>query len=339
VKALIEAAGGFDPEVIHFHNVHTFISYAALKGAARLKVPVVHTIHDVMPFCYQKMFCFVKEGLEPGQSVDYRARFGRCLACTRLRFNPIRNRVIRRSISRYTDRVVAVSTPMKEALEQNGIQVDQVIHNGIDGEAWKPPEDGGEAMRESFGLGGARVALYGGRLAYLKGGLQMVEALARVREQVPNAALLIPGEGGGFESQMRALADRLGVGEALHFTGWLRDDRLKAAYGAAHVVVSPSLCFESFNLITLEGMAMGKPVISSFFGGPSEVVLEGKTGYLINPLNLEAFSDRLARILGEEALARTMGRAARERVEEDFSLNLTARKTLTLYEDLVQSVR
>jgi glycosyltransferase involved in cell wall biosynthesis len=339
IRTLEETAANFKPEVIHFHNVHTYFSYAALKGAARRGVPVVHTIHDVMPFCYQKMFCFLDERLTPEEPVDYGARFFRCLSCTRLRFNPVRNRVIRSLIQRHVDRVVAVSTPMREALEQNRIPVHQVIYNGIDCQAWKPPEDGGDGLRQAFGLAEARVAFYGGRLAYLKGGLHTVEALARIKSTVSNAKLLIPGEGGGFESEMRVLATRLGVGDDLVFTGWLRDEKLKAAYGAAHVVVSPSLCFESFNLINLEGMALGKPVISSFFGGPSEVVQEGITGYLINPLNVDLLADRMECLLKEEALALRMGRAGRDRVEQVFDLKKTAEDTLTLYEDLVSGVR
>ena len=164
VRAFEKAASRIEADIIHFHNLHIHFSYASLKRAFKLGRPVVLTVHDVMPFCFQKMFCFVREGLTPGRVMDYRARFWRCLACTRFRFNPFRNRIIRSSISRYAHRVVAVSTPMKEALEQNGIRVHEVIHNGIDLDRWKPPGDGGVCFRERFGLTGSRVILYGGRL-------------------------------------------------------------------------------------------------------------------------------------------------------------------------------
>lgn len=335
VRAFEEAASRIEAEVIHFHNLHIHFSYAALEGASKLRRPVVLTVHDVMPFCYQKMFCFVNESLTAGQPTDYRAGFWRCLRCTRFRFNPFRNRVIRAKISRYADRVAAVSTPMKEALEQNGIPVHEVIHNGIDLDQWKPPEDGGASFRKRFGLEGGKVVLYGGRLDPLKGGLHLVRAAARVKKDVPALKLLLPGEGDRFRAEMLSLARSLDLEESLIFTGWLEGDDLKGAYAAADAVASPSLCFESFNLINLEGMAMAKPVVTSFFGGPAEVVLDGETGYLINPLDETGLADKIALLLLSEEKASEMGRAGRRRAERMFDIKKTARETMALYETLL----
>lgn len=338
VRALRESAAAIRPDVIHFHNLHIHFSYAALKAARRAGASVMLTVHDVMPFCYQKMFCFLDEQLRPGDDVDYRAGFLRCLRCTRFRFNPFRNGIIRRRIARYTDRVVAVSGPMMAALARNGIAAQAVVPNGIDLEAWRPTGERGAAFRRRHGLENSRVVLYGGRLDFLKGGLHMIRALAAVRDDVPDVRLLVPGEGGGFRSEMIAQAETSGVQKALCFTGWLDGEALKGAYEAADVVVSPSLCFESFNLINLEGMAMGKPVISSFFGGPSEVVVDGETGYLVNPLDERALTEKTARILQDRDLAARMGRAARERVETHYDIRKTAAATRSLYEELISKI-
>jgi glycosyltransferase involved in cell wall biosynthesis len=335
VRVLEKALQEIRPGIVHFHNLHIHFSYAALEAGERAAIPVVLTIHDVMPFCYHKMFCFLHEGLKPDQPVDYRAVFGRCLACTRFRFNPLRNRIIRSRIARHVNRVVAVSTPMKEALEQNRISVDQVIHNGIDCAAWQPTENRGSSFRKAHQLEDCKIILYGGRLDYLKGGLHLVRAVSEFKSRIPKVKLLIPGEGGRFQKEMITLARERGMEDVLVFPGWLDGEELKGAYEAAHVVTSPSLCFESFNLINLEGMAMAKPVVASFFGGPSEVVDNGITGFLVNPLDEKDLSKKISSLLQDESLADQMGRAGRDRVLEWFDIKKTTNHTIKLYEDLV----
>ena len=337
VRAFASAAARIAPDLVHFNNVHTRFSYAALDAARAAGAKVVLTVHDVMPFCPHKMFCFLHSGLEPGAGISYRARFFRCMRCERFRFNPFRNRAVRRILERSCDCVVAVSTPMARALRENGLPVHQVVYNGVDCDALRPPEDGGAAARSAFGLEGSRVILHAGRLDRLKGGLHLLRAAARVRDRVPNLKLLLPGQGNLDAGELAAAARDLNLEDALVLPGWIEGGRLRAAYGAAHVVASPSLCFESFNLVNLEGMAAGKPVVTSFFGGPAEVVQHEVTGYLVNPLHVEDLAEKLVRLLSDEALAERMGRAGRLRAERCFHIALTGEKYRNLYETLAKS--
>jgi len=336
VRALREAAARFKPEIVHFHNLHIHFSYAALKAASALGAKVALTVHDVMPFCYQKMFCHLDESLRPGDPPRYRARFFRCMRCARFRFNPWRNFYIRRALARSVDRVLPVSRPMADALQENGIAVHGVVQNGIDCRAWAPWPEGGERFRKSRGLQGKRLLFHGGRLDYLKGGLHLVRALRFVLERVPEARLVVAGQPGPFQEEMRSLAGRLGVEEGLVFSGWLDREELRAAYAAADLVVSPSLCFESFNLMNLEGMAMAKPVVSSFFGGPLEVVKDGETGFLVNPLDIKGLADAITRVFSDPDLARRLGEAGRARALAEYDLKKTGEKLFRVYENLIQ---
>ena len=268
VEGFARALEAIGPDVVHFHNLHIHFSYRALRAARECGAFVILTVHDVMPFCFHKMFCFLDKNLIPGSEIDYRARFFKCLACTRFRFNPLRNRTILRDLRRWPHHVIAVSGPMRDALEANGLPVHGVIPNGIDLTEWAPAPGRREAFRKTHGLEGAAVILHGGRLDALKGGLHLVRAAARVAKRLPGVILLLPGEGGAFRGEMEAEARRSGFEARLRFTGWLTGEDLKGAYEAADVVASPSLCFESFNLINLEGMAMARPVVTSFFGDP-----------------------------------------------------------------------
>jgi glycosyltransferase involved in cell wall biosynthesis len=180
------------------------------------------------------------------------------------------------------------------------------------------------------------VILYGGRLDRLKGGLELVRALEIVRRDVPEAVLLTVGEAlPGFYEEMLALAANLGMRDALVAAGWLSGEELAAAYRLADVVASPSLCFESFGLVNLEAMLAARPVVASFWGGPSDVVEDGVTGFLVNPLQVTVLAERLRRVLLDRELAARLGAAGRARAVARFSVRGQVDATLRLYEELL----
>jgi glycosyltransferase involved in cell wall biosynthesis len=335
VAAMERTVGSFRPDVVHVHNLHMHLSYASLRAARRLGPPVVLHVHDIMPVCHQKLFCHLDERLVPGDPVRYRNGPIKCALCVRGRYNPLRNGRIRRVLRRDVTRLAAVSDEMGAALAQNGIGPATTIPNGLPLDAPPPSEAAVERLRARLGLGGKRVILYGGRLDRLKGGLELVRALAAVRRSVPDACVLTVGEAlPGFYEEMLALAGNLGVRDGLVAAGWLTGENLSAAYRVADVVASPSLCFESFGLVNLEAMLAERPVVASMWGGPSDVVAHGESGYLVNPLQIGVLADHLARLLSDRELATRMGRAGRRRAEQRFGLDAMVDGTLALYREL-----
>lgn len=324
------------PQVVHFHNVHIHLSYRALKVARERGAAVVLSVHDVMPFCFQKMFCFVKPGLRPdGPPISFKAPMPRCVPCARLRYNPLRNPFIRSHFRRYANRLLAVSDEMRRALLDNGIGNVETLANGIDPAAARGP-GAGDAFRARHGLSGRRVVLYGGRLDHRKGAEHLIRALAQVKARVPQAALLVVGSGlGGYEATMLDLARDLGIGADVVCTGWLDQQQMAEAYEATDVICTPSLIFESFGLINAEGMLRGKPSVTSWFGGPMNVVEDGVSGYHVNPLDVDSLADRLAALLGSEELCARMGAAARRRVLEHFHLHTQTDKACAIYRELL----
>ena len=153
---------------------------------------------------------------------------------------------------------------------------------------------------------------------------------------MPNAALLVVGSGlGGYEQTMLDLAASLGLGDDVICTGWLDQEAMSGAYHAADVICTPSLIFESFGLINAEGMLRGKPSVTSYFGGPKDVVEDGVSGFHVNPLDIDALADRLATILESDEVLARMGAAAKERVLTRFHLDHQTAKTEQLYRDLL----
>ena len=118
---------------------------------------------------------------------------------------------------------------------------------------------------------------------------------------------------------------------AVRCAGWLSQEEMAAAYGSADVVTTPSLCLDTFNLINIEAMSAGKPVVGTIFGGTPEIVLDGTTGYVRNPLKIEAYTDALQTILTDPALAKRMGEAGKKRVEEHYSLDVFVQRQLEAY--------
>ena len=89
------------------------------------------------------------------------------------------------------------------------------------------------------------------------------------------------------------MRDNPDLAHELIFGGWLEGAELATAYRLADVVATPSVCFDSFPTVNLEGMAAGAPPVTTCFGGAKEAVIDGETGFVVNPFDTDTLSDRL----------------------------------------------
>ena len=174
----------------------------------------------------------------------------------------------------------------------------EIVPSGVDlpdavGEEANPPE-----------------VLYAGRLSPEKGVLELVQAANGMK-------LVVAGDG--------PLRDR--VPQAL---GFVPPTGLSHLYARAAVVVCPSRR-EGFGVACLEGMAHGRPVVASGVGGLLDLVVNGETGILVEPGNVQALRAALERLLADPELRRRMGDAGRRRAAEHFSWATVTRKTLDVY--------
>lgn len=320
------------PDVVHSHLVHTHLSYASLTQARASGAGVLFTAHDVMTFCHQKLTCFHGGEEHGGALRDYRAYWQKCLPCQRLRWNPWRNRAIRRVLERDVQRTSAVSAELAEVLRQNRIRVDRVLHNALRVQPALPDAAEVARFRERFDLVEKQVLAIGGRLHEQKGVKQLLRMLALLAPRFPALRLLVLGKREVYEQEFAALARELGVAERVVGTGWLEGAQLQAAYAATDVFVTPSICFDTFGMVNLEAMEHGKPVVATVFGGSPEVVEDGRTGFLANPFDLEGFAGRIAQLLQDPALARRLGEAGRSRLLEHFAIERLADECLEEYE-------
>ena len=329
--ALRALLGRIKPDVVNAHNIHFWLSYHSLKLAREAGCAVVFSGHDAMPFAYGKLRHFVKrDKRDMNLPADYRLPAGYNLRQNRFRYNPIRNPLIRNCLARYSQIRTVPSRALAEAYAANGMPPVEVLHNGIDLAEWQPVAAARvEALRQRLDLGGKGVILSAGRLTREKGILQLLQALDSLRQTLPGARLLVL-TAREIDSQIPAEFQHLR--RMIRIGGWLSGEDLRAAFQLADVVTTPSIVFDTFPTVNLEAMALGKPVVATCFGGSAEAVVDGETGFIVNPFDTATFAQRLQRLLVDAELGREMGAKGRERMAAQFSLERQVRRMVDIFE-------
>ena len=276
------------PDVVHVQS-HMILGRALLAAAQELGIPTVATTH-MIPENILPAISFLH--LPPAQ---LKKLFWRDAA-----------RVLARA------GLVTAPTPLAAALaERNGVPGPVMpVSNGLDLSRFRPDTEGrGTAFRIRHGIpGSAPVAGFVGRLDREKHVDELVRALPLVRETLPEARLVVVGDG---EERMRlhAAARAAGVGHAVVFTGRITDEEIPDVYAALDVFVNAGTA-ELQSLVTLEAMATGKPVVAVDAGALPHLARQGENGFRYPHGDVPALAERLVRVLGDPAAAASMGEAS-----------------------------
>jgi len=188
------------------------------------------------------------------------------------------------------------------------------------------------ALRSRYG---SPLILAVGRLVPYKGFVYLIAAMRNL-----SASLVIVGDGPEM-AHLREAARDCGVAGSVHFAGSVPGEDIADYFRAAEIFVLPSIeSRESFGIVQLEAMAYGKPVINtSLNSGVPYVSLDGVTGFTVAPRDSEALAAKIQRLLDNPLLRARFGEAGRRRVEEEFSADRMAQRTLDLYREILQNGR
>ena len=236
----------------------------------------------------------------------------------------------RRILRRYYRRLdgkIAVSPAAEQLVSRYFSGYYNIIPNGIDLAPFM-----GEIPPLPQYRDGMFNILYLGRLEKRKGVAYLLRAFPLVKRELPNARLIIAGEGRlreGYERTVR----RAGM-EDVVFTGWFDDDIRSRLYQTADVCCFPATGNESLGYVLLEAMASGKPIVASNIEGFASVITHGVEGLLSQPREPEALALALVHLLADERLRAQMGVAGRLRAEQ-YSWERIAQRVLSYYERLL----
>lgn len=305
------------PEVVHAHVVHTYLTYDILLIARKHTDRVFLTAHDTFLVSFHRV-----KGQRYEQALaankPYRMRWWEHVMAAGMKYAPTRNRQIKNILHKSGAQVIAVSHALERFLKDNGISHTTIIHNATQLPS-EPATEAVEAFRNRHGLTGPTI-LFGGRISEDKGIDALLRAMHLVLQTVQGAQLLVLGEKGKLESHLHH--HPTSVRAAVHAAGWIDAGDLPVAFAAADVVTTPSVYLDAFNLMNIEGMAAGKPVVGTCFGGTPEIVVNDVTGFVRNPNDARSFADALGKILSDKGLAGRMGNAGQKRVIEKFGVDM-----------------
>ncbi|MFF7436585.1 glycosyltransferase [Streptomyces sp. NPDC008122] len=304
-RMLAARRGDFD--VVHDNQT---LGYGLLGGPRAIGAPLVTTIHH--PITVDRQL-----ELDAADGWKRRASVRRWYA-----FTGMQKKVARRLPS-----VLTVSgTSRQEIVEHLGVREDRikVVHIGADTDLWSPDPSVAEIPGRIVTTSSADVPL--------KGLVHLVEALAKLRTENPDAHLVVVGKRAEDGPVAQAI-ERYGLDGAVEFVKGISDAELVDLYRSAQVACVPSL-YEGFSLPAAEGMATGTPLVATTGGAIPEVAgPDGETCLAVPTGDAGALAAALGRMLGDAELRARLGRAGRERVLANFTWARAAQGTAELYRE------
>ncbi|MGB9739671.1 glycosyltransferase family 4 protein [Chloroflexus sp.] len=210
-----------------------------------------------------------------------------------------------RWLARQVDAAVSCSRFNAQTIAGRYGFMPEVVFNGIDTDLFHPqPPD--PALRARLGVPAtAPLLLFVGRLQPWKG----VETAIRALPQIPQAVLLIAGDGED-RARLAAIANELGLNERVQFLGSVPRLQLPALYASVDLLVATSYASETFGIGPVEAQACGLPVVATRFGGFPEVVADGQTGLLVPPRDPVALAAAVNELLADPGRRAAMAAAA-----------------------------
>ena len=295
------------PDLLHTHS-----SKAGLIGraaAAKLKIPVVHTIHGAS-FHY-------------GQS-PFRYRLYRSLE---------------KWAARRTDHFISVCDAMTEQYLKLHIVSPEhftTIPSGMEIEPFLHPSRPVSELRTELGFTEDQIVIGKvARLFDLKGHPWLIESAKQIVQQHPHVRFLLVGDG-IHKKRYQQTIQELGMKDHFHFTGLVPPSEVPDLIHAMDIVVHVSE-WEGLARVLVQGLLAEKPVVSFDIDGAKEVIIPGETGFLVPPRDLNRLTNAMLTLCQNESLRNTMGKAGRSQNEKRYHHLESTRRIREIYQKVLQS--
>lgn len=313
-----------DADLINLHWIN--FEMLSIEDIARIKKPIVWTLHDMWAFCGAEHLAYghrFMEGYLPDNRPSYESGFD------------LNRWVWNRKLKswKYPMQIITPSHWMAECVKKSVLMHDwpvSVVPNALDTSNWQPVEQHIARRLLELPIDGPIIlfgALGGGR-DHNKGADLLFDALNHLRGKMPGLQLLVFGERSPEKTPV--------IGFPIHYLGHLNDDlSLKLAYSAADVMAVPS---RQDNLPTtgIEALACGTPVIAFNTCGLPDIVTHKKNGWLAKAFDTEDLAAGIQWILEDNDRKKELSKQARTDAVDRFSYPVVAKAYLSLYERVLK---
>ncbi len=218
--------------------------------------------------------------------------------------------------------VVAQSDGSRVYLEELGLHVDTVIHNGVVDKPQRPS------------LTSRPTVAYTGRLSWEKGLTTLAHAFQQTLQKNPHVQLLVIGSGTDKRS-LQQLFDKLNIKDNTTLIDHIDPSELDHYLSEAWLQVVPSIWQEPFPNVATEAMMRGTAIVASRIGGLQDIVEQDVTGYLVDTGDASALSEAITKLLSNRERAETMGQKARDRALTHFPMSRTIDNFEALYNEVI----
>jgi glycosyltransferase involved in cell wall biosynthesis len=201
------------------------------------------------------------------------------------------------------------------------------IHNGIDTKKFRDTLSSSDKERIQASLGIDKNDFTAAILAGLrieKGHEYAFHALKILKDAGKKIKLLLIGDG-ERKAYLQSLAHSLSISDNIIWLGWKKDPR--PFISICDIVLLPSVAIETFSIAILESLSMGKPVIATDIGGTSEMIINDKNGFLVEPKDVDALAEKMSIIIKNNDVRDTLQKNARESIIDKFSVAEMVKKT------------
>ena len=245
----------------------------------------------------------------------------------------IHNRVDR-ALTRWTSGYFGVAEAQRRYMvDELGYPDDKIriVHNGVDPALFDVNTDRGVLAEFGFAEGDPVVGILAA-LRPEKDHATLLRAARIVLDEMPRVRFLVVGDG-VTRPDLESLCSELRIAPNVHFAGTRAD--IARLLCAIDVFVLSSSTVECFPIALLEAMACARPAVCTRVGGIPEMLNDGESGYLVPPKDPQQLATRLLSLLSDQRTARRMGRAGRDRVEAEFTLDRSVAAAEQAIEDVV----
>lgn len=308
------------PDILHAHSP-ALDGLAALRAGRRHDLPVVY---ECRAFWEDAA---VDHGTTTPGSLRYRM-----------------TRALETYVFRNVDAVTCICEGLRRDIAARGVGRDRitVIPNAVDIASFGVSQGYDTGLAASLGLSGRPVIGFLGSFYAYEGLDLAIDALALIRAELPDICLLLVG-GGPQEASLRAQVERLGLAEAVIFTGRVPHDQVQRYYDLIDVLVYPRHAMRLTDLVTplkpLEAMAQRRLLVASDVGGHKELIEDGRTGRLFRAGDKTAFAHAVLNMFAERDRWDAYKVAGRAFVERERNWVASVARYAPVYERLLERGR